>query len=148
MSRNEVGLKSARGTGTSGYVVKNLSSIGDKVTYDQVQKKRKKQKQLAKDDTVKVEKLKNELKVEINKHEESRKVERSCMELRDQLEEENVPEPEILERLKEHREKLLLESLKVLKTLDSKPHTKGTQEEAKESKESVFDYKPLYKDSR
>lgn len=149
MSRNGVGLKSTRGTGTSGYVTKSLSSIGDKLKYDRVQKKKTKEKEIEKLDLTKVFKVKEELKGEIYKHDELRKIEKECVELRDKLEDEEIPDLEIEQQVKELREKLINGLKSELKNTHVRSSLENDENRVLEgASDPVFKYKPLYENNR
>ncbi|KAL7273185.1 RNA-splicing factor [Rhizina undulata] len=92
MSSN-VGLSTPRGSGTSGYVQRNLSHL--KPRYDIAPYHGKDERQRIKPNQ------------EILDHDRKREVEVKCFELRDKLEEEEVDEEEIEERVDTLRKKLL-----------------------------------------
>ncbi|KAF9534365.1 hypothetical protein CPB83DRAFT_748465, partial [Crepidotus variabilis] len=92
---NGIGLTTPRGSGTSGYVQRNLSSLrvhdkNDRNTaWDAAPPKHREPDQ------------------EILDHEKKRKVEVKCLELQVELEDKEVDESEIERRVQELREKLL-----------------------------------------
>ncbi|KAI0637879.1 cwf21 domain-containing protein, partial [Trametes polyzona] len=96
---NGIGLTTPRGSGTNGYVVRNLSavrshqSVQDRAgAWDVAPPKHR------------------EPDAEILEHERKRKVEVKCLELQLKLEEEGVDEEKIEEQVDELRTKLLAES--------------------------------------
>ncbi|OWB80311.1 hypothetical protein B5S32_g4575 [[Candida] boidinii] len=125
MSYNGIGLKSARGSGTNGYVQRNLSNIKDKYDTDGTQNKQyQRRKQLKNysdkkyDKNDKLIRSVNTLKLELHDHQMKRELELKVMEYRDQLEDEFEEEVSgddtedndsvVIEKLvKEYREKLI-----------------------------------------
>ncbi|KAF8477111.1 cwf21 domain-containing protein [Kalaharituber pfeilii] len=97
MSSN-VGLSTPRGSGTSGYVQRNLSHLKPRSNPypppKDLEHSRQRLRQPDKD---------------ILTHEKKRDIEVKCVELRDKLEEEGVDEEEIEEKVSELRKKLLAE---------------------------------------
>ncbi|KAJ2991169.1 hypothetical protein NUW54_g8268 [Trametes sanguinea] len=96
---NGIGLTTPRGSGTNGYVVRNLSavrshsSVQDRsAAWDVAPPKHR------------------EPDAEILEHERKRKVEVKCLELQLQLEEEGADEEKIEEQVNELRQKLLAEA--------------------------------------
>jgi hypothetical protein len=99
MSAN-VGLSTPRGSGTSGYVQRNLSVVRPRdrdrsAPYSMDQYEKHKQRKPDKD---------------ILEHERKRKIEVKCFELRDKLEEEGVDEDEIDDQVDALRKKLTKEA--------------------------------------
>ncbi|GMF54057.1 unnamed protein product [[Candida] boidinii] len=123
MSYNGIGLKSARGSGTNGYVQRNLSNIKEKYDTDGAQNKQyQRRKQLKSysdkkyDKNDKLIRSSNSLKLELYDHQMKRELELKVMEYRDKLEDEFEEEGSddtedtdlIIEKLvKEYREKLI-----------------------------------------
>jgi len=101
MSAN-VGLSTPRGSGTSGYVQRNLSNLRPR--------DRERGAPYSKDEYQKHKQRKPDK--EILEHERKRRVEVKVFELRDKLEEEGVDEDEIDERVDALRKNLLKESEK------------------------------------
>ncbi|EMR10644.1 hypothetical protein PNEG_01344 [Pneumocystis murina B123] len=96
MSYNGIGLPTPRGSGTNGYIVRNLSHI-------------KHPRETIKPYTLKKSNTKKADK-EILEHDRKRKVEVKVLNYRDSLEENGeLNEEEIEEKVKEYREKLLNE---------------------------------------
>lgn len=108
MSYNGIGLQTPRGTATSGYVQKNVSSKAKKPGYYQQRKENEKQ-QVSKGKLLMEKINKQQAKEEIVKHEKLRQIEVKCCELRDDLEDEDVDDKEIDKRVDELRKKLLKE---------------------------------------
>ncbi|KAF8245098.1 cwf21-domain-containing protein [Wilcoxina mikolae CBS 423.85] len=112
MSSN-VGLSTPRGSGTSGYVQRNMSYLRPRDQSSQMRDSEQLQKyrQRAPD-------------AEILAHDRKREVEVKCLELQDKLEEEELDEEEITMRVEALRKKLLAEIDKATK-IDArglKPH--------------------------
>ncbi|PWN87882.1 cwf21-domain-containing protein, partial [Acaromyces ingoldii] len=97
MSYNGIGLPTARGTGTNGYIQKNLSHVRPRDDY------RSKKTDSWRDDKAK----QREPDAGILEHERKRKVEVGCMELRIKLEDEGFGDAEIEEQVQELRKTLL-----------------------------------------
>lgn len=100
MSYNGIGLQTAKGSSTNGFIQKNYT--------------RNKESSYSK--RMKIKKENSKLKEEINeiikdkeliKHEEKRKIELRVSEYRDELEDEGLEEEEIEMKCKEFRKKLL-----------------------------------------
>ncbi|KAF0992111.1 hypothetical protein HZS_427, partial [Henneguya salminicola] len=96
---NGVGLPTPRGSGTSGYVQKNLSFVGNK-TYHQLCYERDPSK-------AKTDALCKKVDPGIQEHEKKREVEIKCIELKDMLEEQGYPADEIDSKVNEFRQALL-----------------------------------------
>ncbi|KAF9046061.1 hypothetical protein BDZ89DRAFT_910443, partial [Hymenopellis radicata] len=93
---NGIGLTTPRGSGTNGYVVRNLSTLR---THNPAQDR---------EDAWSVAPPKHREPDEgILEHERKRKVEVECLKLQLQLEDDEIPEAEIEEKVQELREKLL-----------------------------------------
>lgn len=108
---NGIGLPTPRGSGTSGYVVKNLSHINASTL-----KKRNNQgwnkKSSQADKNVNSSKIRT-INQDILKHNQKRKIEIQVLEYQSKLEEENeisklLPEEEILQKVEDYRLELLL----------------------------------------
>ena len=87
---NNVGLSSARGSGTSGHIQKNLSQLKQKRT----------------ETTQERPKITRKPNPAILDHESKRLIEIKCIELRDELEEKGMSAKEIEERVNELRMEL------------------------------------------
>jgi len=113
MSSNGIGLQTARGSGTTGHIQKNVASNKNPASNANDKYGHFKRRQLTKDRKLKYEKHvstsnnRDEAKQEIRSHELKRDIEVKCMELRDVLEDANEEEIEIEKKVKELREKLL-----------------------------------------
>ena len=94
---NGIGLQTARGSGTNGYVQKNMSFVNHKPKVDY--KSYDEMKPV-------VHRKPNK---EILEHEAKRRVEVKLLEYRDKLEEMGLKEPEIDEKVESHRTRLLQE---------------------------------------
>jgi hypothetical protein len=103
---NGIGLQTARGTGTNGYVQRNLSHVH--VT-------REKQEYKTDDDLKKIESYMNRKgNAEIIEHERKRKIELKCVEMQDLMHEQGYAEDEIQRKvdkvnMNKNRKKLFLE---------------------------------------
>ncbi|KRZ51740.1 Exocyst complex component 3 [Trichinella nativa] len=92
---NGIGLQSARGSGTSGYVQKNLAHVV--VSKD-------KQQYRNEDDIKRLEsKVTRKPNKELILHERKRKIELKCLEMQDLMTEQNYPEEEIQEKVDKYR---------------------------------------------
>ncbi|KAF8204918.1 cwf21 domain-containing protein [Pholiota molesta] len=107
---NGIGLTTPRGSGTSGYVVRNLSTLrvhertNDKSAWDTAPPKHREPDEA------------------ILEHERKRKVEVKCLELQDELEEKGLDESEIEAQVDQLRQKLLANlSASALPTRGLKP---------------------------
>ncbi|BFZ65336.1 RNA-splicing factor [Saitoella coloradoensis] len=144
MSYNNIGLSTPRGSGTNGYIVRNLSHIRrkDSTPYkrpEEIDKEAEQQRDRKGDK-------------EILEHERKREVEVKCFELRDRLEEEGVlGEDEIEEKVGELRKELLEKmksgnSTKDAKTL--KPHqvhdiAEAKQQELEKFRKAIYESKDV-----
>ncbi|KAI9656369.1 MAG: RNA-splicing factor [Alyxoria varia] len=108
MSAN-VGLTTPRGSGTSGYVQRNLSALKPKSKWQQ--NDRMAPYPNNPDDLERLKHRPRQPDQEILEHERKREVEVKVMELRDRLEEEGLEEDEVDEKCEELREKLNKERL-------------------------------------
>ncbi|KRZ70505.1 Serine/arginine repetitive matrix protein 2, partial [Trichinella papuae] len=92
---NGIGLQTARGSGTSGYVQKNLAHVV--VSKD-------KQLYRNEDDIKRMEsKVTRKPNKELILHERKRKIELKCLEMQDLMTEQNYPEEEIQEKVDKYR---------------------------------------------
>ena len=113
MSSNGIGLQTARGSGTTGHIQKNIASKKAHVSIGDDKSSHYKRRQLLKDRKLKYDKHistrnnRDEAKREIKSHDLKREVEVKCMELRDALEDENEEELTIEKKVNELRDKLL-----------------------------------------
>lgn len=113
MSSNGIGLQTARGSGTTGHIQKNVASNNDHASIKDDKSGHFKRRQLSKDRKVKYDKHistrnnRDEAKQEIRSHDLKRDVEVKCMELRDALEDESEEELTIEKKVNELRDKLL-----------------------------------------
>ncbi|CAK7893720.1 pre-mRNA-splicing factor Cwc21p [[Candida] anglica] len=154
MSYNGIGLQTARGTGTSGHVQRNNASIKDSTHTDAsgggLYKARqlKKQQQEQKSQREQLGRAKD---LQLQEHAVRRAIEVRCMELRDELEDEELDESEIETRISQLREKLERES-----TRDRSP-TRNLKEEVKEEEDQEtkikevndrYEYKSRYETKR
>lgn len=108
MSYNGVGLQTPRGSGTSGYVQKNvvtkrLEGFREKRARDEAETLRRETKQ-------KMEEARRSAGKEVKEHLDKRRIEVECMELRDTLEDKDVAEIEIEKQVQALRKKLLAEA--------------------------------------
>ncbi|KAJ1020990.1 hypothetical protein NDA13_005619 [Ustilago tritici] len=99
---NGIGLKTVRGTGTNGYIQRNLSNFRPR---DNPFNKSSSSRHSSSSETSHVQP-----DAAILEHERKRKVEVRCMELRVQLEDDDVEEDEIESQVSALREKLMAES--------------------------------------
>lgn len=134
MSYNGIGLQSVKGSSTSGHVQKNLSSTSSRVSKHGFHESRKlkiNQDKLSNDlNNINNElKQNNEIKKELINHESLRKIEVKCMDLREELEDEDVlNDDEIDFKVDELRKKLIKEN-----------------EDVNDNKEKkTYEYKRLY----
>ncbi|KAI8600124.1 hypothetical protein EDD21DRAFT_306974, partial [Dissophora ornata] len=94
MSYNGIGLSTARGSGTNGYIVRNLGHLRHRKT-DFLQAD-------PYDDEPKIRKP----NAELVQHEQKRSIEVKCMTLQDELEDEGVDEEEVERQVSALRVKL------------------------------------------
>lgn len=132
MSSNGIGLQTARGSGTTGHIQKNVASNQDHTDNASDKSGYFKRRQLSRDRKLKYEKHvstsnnRDEAKQEIRSHDLKRDVEVKCMELRDALEDASEEETEIEKKVKELRDKLLtapMTSRKLGHNKNSSSHT-------------------------
>lgn len=121
MPYNGVGLSSARGSGTSGYVTKNLGSLGDKLAYKDSQANRKRatnKGQIGVNETKK-QMIRDQLQAELISHEEMRQIENKCIDFQDKLEEhDEAQDPEIIKQKVNELKSKLISQLKDSKAQD------------------------------
>ena len=161
MSYNGIGLQSVRGSATSGHIQKN---IANKISKPGHYESRKNQKSLMskRADEAKQSQNKREaykqIKSELTKHEQLRRIEVKCMDLQDELEEQGVEPDEIKARVDELRKKLNNKEFdengaKSPTTTAPQPSRKDKQskedvENENNNKDGVFEYKRRYADKR
>ncbi|WPK23481.1 hypothetical protein PUMCH_000722 [Australozyma saopauloensis] len=110
MSYNGVGLQTPRGTGTSGYIQKNVASksregLRQKRMREDAEKERREVK-------TRMHEARRSAGSEVKEHLDKRWIEVQCMELRDKLEDEDVDEKEITKQVDQLRQALLLKPAK------------------------------------
>ncbi|CDK27181.1 unnamed protein product [Kuraishia capsulata CBS 1993] len=140
MSYNGIGLKTARGTGTNGYVQRNLASAKRQEgqangqfarrelisgTNNKNYVRTQKQLSLGKD-------------VEISEHESKRAIEVRCMDLREELEDGGLDDETIDLRVDEFRERLM----KRLKPVKIRHNAELKEEQSRVFKESIREREP------
>uniref|UniRef100_A0A060TAA7 Pre-mRNA-splicing factor CWC21 n=1 Tax=Blastobotrys adeninivorans TaxID=409370 RepID=A0A060TAA7_BLAAD len=110
MSYNGIGLQTARGSGTSGYIQSNRGSRAqfNPGFYEQ-RKANERLYERGKEKTSLTNLSDRKVDEGIIEHEKKRAVEAKCFELQDELEEKGVDEAEIEQRVSELRQKLLKE---------------------------------------
>ncbi|KAK6461030.1 hypothetical protein DFJ63DRAFT_214841 [Scheffersomyces coipomensis] len=141
MSYNGIGLQTARGSGTSGRVQKNLTTSkgSSKGHYES-----RKQKKVL--DKVKEAKIENDInkekaKHDILQHNYKREIDLKCAELRDKLEDESEDEETILVKLDELRKKL---TSKLLTTKTKENSIEKPEMDEKVNKSESATYAPRY----
>lgn len=161
MSYNGIGLQSVRGSATSGHIQKNIANKISKLGHYESRKNQKslmsKRADEAKQSQNKREAYK-QIKSELTKHEQLRRIEVKCMDLHDELEEQGVEPDETKARVDELRKKL---NNKEFDENDAKsptptapqPSRKDKQlkedlENENKNKDGVFEYKRRYTDKR
>ncbi|KAF3990178.1 hypothetical protein FT663_02189 [Candidozyma haemuli var. vulneris] len=104
MSYNGIGLQTPRGSGTSGYVQKNLA---DK-KYQGYRKKREREQEDEERREARAKQIRSRRSAggEIKEHDRKRRIELKCAELRDKLEDEDEEDDVIEKKVAELREKL------------------------------------------
>lgn len=166
-----IGLKTPRGSGTSGYVHLNLAAVGDKFKYDEFKmlqrKRKKKDSEISENKRLLRDKIRQGAADDLQKHRMAREIELKCLEYRIELE-KNDETKELIERK--------VNELRVtLKKARDDGHLKKTVYEIKEDSDGnnnelisktniisatdsicrsgetldsslVFDYKPLHKE--
>ncbi|KAK6205219.1 uncharacterized protein RJT21DRAFT_14153 [Scheffersomyces amazonensis] len=143
MSYNGIGLQTARGSGTSGHVQKNLSTDSSAKGHYR-SRKHKKELEEAKEKKIITELSKREAKAEIQNHSHKRKIDLRCMELRDKLEDEGEEESTIVEKIKQLRSEL---TEKYSNNNSKDQIDKGDQSGKERSTKEVPKYEPRYKDN-
>lgn len=126
MSYNGVGLQTPRGSGTSGYVQKNvatkkLEGFREKRARDEAETQRRETKQ-------KMHEARRSAGQEVKEHLDKRKIEVKCMELRDRLEDEDVEEADIENQVAALREKLVAQTEKIHECSDKESDGKQAKE--------------------
>ena len=111
---NGIGIKSSRGTGTNGYVTRNLGAV---------RPARRRRDDSWKDNSRLKKRKPNK---DILEHKRKREIEVKVFELRDELEEKGMDEEEIERRCKELRETL---KSKVVSTKTNDTHTRAQRKE-------------------
>lgn len=157
MSYNGIGLQTARGSGTSGYIQANLGGSKEKESGDiksSHYKRRKLKEQIRKrEDKREVHDTnKEDAKLEIYKHNRRRNIEVKCMELRDELEDNDVEENVIEKRITELRNRLSTNGSVVLETSISKEKDMNKNKEGytikvEDADSHLAGYKPRYSNS-
>lgn len=106
MSHNSIGLPTARGSGTNGYVQRNIASVKESRSQTGVSGHfaRRKHQQEKKARDLHIPRIRDK---RIAQHDEKRNVSVKCMELRETLEEDGLSDTEIDSRVSALREKLL-----------------------------------------
>jgi len=126
MTYNGIGLMTARGSGTNGYVQANLANVF---------LPKQKSQYLTEEDIKKAEaEINRKPNQELLTHEKKRRVELKCLELQDLMEEQGYKDDEIAQKVNEYRT-LLLEQLReggLVPDLDSngRPIASNTHEKA------------------
>lgn len=109
MSYNRVGLGSVRGTGTSGYIQSNKAAQRTEGVYERREAERAAASQadaLISAATGANEKSKRAADPSIVAHEQARRVESALFDLRDELEDQGMPEQEIEAKITQERKRL------------------------------------------
>jgi len=113
---NGIGLQTPRGSGTNGYVTRNLSAV-------------RKTKEKVPEYKTKEDAAVRPYDADLIEHERRRQAEVRCMELRELLEEDRIPEAEIEEKVNAFRAKLLAEKkLAVAKDASGRAMVKDSHE--------------------
>lgn len=109
MLYNGIGLQTPRGSGTSGFVQRNDASVKDSEYQDNAKGKiyKSRQLQIQEDELSKTRLEPKEKDKLIKDHNKKREIDVKCMELRDSLEDQDVEEELIVQRVEELRAKLL-----------------------------------------
>ncbi|ABN65061.1 RNA splicing factor [Scheffersomyces stipitis CBS 6054] len=148
MSYNGIGLGSARGSGTSGYVQQSLAKDEDlkvKATHYEKRKVEKKKKRNLERES-KNRHYRIEAKMEIIDHNRNREVELKCIELRDELEEQGVEEEEIATKVDELKASLKQKRFNVSSKNNKKEVELSKMGRSVENK-SCYVYKPRFKET-
>lgn len=110
MSYNGIGLQTARGSGTSGYIQSHRGSRAQfKPGFYEQRKENERLYERGLEQTSLTNLSDRKVDEGIIEHEKKRAIEAKCFELQDELEEEGVGEAEIEQRVSELRQKLLKE---------------------------------------
>ena len=104
MSYNGIGLKTARGSGTNGYVQRNFAFV----------RRREERRELP--DEIMSTSLTKAPNAELLEHQRKRNVELKCAEMEEKLEEQGYPEEDIVEKIDAYRQKLLAQDQEKLKS--------------------------------
>lgn len=105
MSYNGVGLQTPRGTGTSGYIQKNVAN--NHVEGFRQKRARDASEAERREVRARMQALRRSAGKEVKEHLNKRQIEVKCMELRDRLEDEDVDEETIKRKVDELRKSLL-----------------------------------------
>jgi len=128
---NGIGLTTPRGSGTNGFVIRNLSAV-------------RKTKEKVRDYKEKEDLAVRPFDIELIEHERRRQAEVRCLELQELLEEKNIPEDEIQEKVSAFRAKLLAEKKSGPRDASGRPILRDShelamaQEEKNEKAKSAF----------
>lgn len=108
MSYNGIGLQTARGSGTSGYVQRSALSESKKehITGHRQKRQNEKAKEEKCAKEVAIAKEKNKAQEEIRDHGRKRRIDAACMQLRDDMEDASEDEEVIKKAINELRTKL------------------------------------------
>jgi len=113
---NGIGLTTPRGSGTNGFVTRNLSAV-------------RKTKEKIEDYRDKEDSAVRPFDIELIEHERRRQAEVRCMELQEMLEEEGVSEEEIMKKVNAFRTKLLADKKAgVIRDSSGRPIVKDSHE--------------------
>lgn len=107
MSYNGIGLQTPRGSGTSGYVQKNLTKQKNEGLRQK--REREAQEEVIREQRARQKQIRRSAGTEIKLHDRKRWIEVKCMELRDKLEDEDLDDDEVEKQVKELRERLSVE---------------------------------------
>lgn len=154
MSDNSIGLQTARGSGTSGHVQKNVAAESKqhnkhykghvrKRNLEQQERERRTQKEVKR-------KAIEESRQEIIQHEQKRRREIECMHYRETLEDEGLDEDIIEQKVDAYRRKLLdseHNTLNVGEDADSLEDTKANSTQSSFTSDIPYGYKRRYNDS-
>lgn len=137
MSYNGIGLQTPRGSGTSGYVQKNLT----KQKNEGLRKKREReaQEELIREQKARQKQIRRSAGTGIKSHDRKRWIEVKCMELRDKLEDDDVNDEEVEKQVKELRERLSVELGKIQKENQEEKQNDGTRSLKEEEDEKTED---------
>ena len=165
MSGDNVGLQTARGSGTTGHIQKNVSrkDKGKSSTVGQYEKRRAAESGRAREEHIfgKSRERRQE-RAKINEHNLMRDIEVKCVELRESLEEIGEDEDKINKKVQNFRKELvdgkttamednkyhLSESKNLLSSIDSRLQTYKNDKQHKNKNQSLHQYKRRYIDSK